>query len=186
MQDEFKSNKEGRPIFADVDFVNIMTPGDKLNIIDTFARPEHKARFPQQWAHYQNLHGGDSREIGTPLTAWARLSGAQAEELKALKFFTVENIANASDAAIERIGMCVGMQPHAFREMAQRFLKAANDDAILHNTEEANKKLREELEAVRKEAADQQAEMLATMKAMQEQMAQLSTKKKPGRKPKDA
>ena len=54
MQNEFESKKQGRPIFFDVDMVRIFLPGDDKNIIDTFARDDHKERFPRQWEHYRN------------------------------------------------------------------------------------------------------------------------------------
>jgi hypothetical protein len=44
------------------------------------------------------------------------------EELRALKFYTVESVANAADAQLQRIGMVAGMSPYAFRDAAVRFL----------------------------------------------------------------
>lgn len=64
-----------------------------------------------------------------------------AEELKSLKFFTVESIANASDAMITKLGMIAGKSPYAFREDAQRFLKLASDDAEVSRMEEKTKSL---------------------------------------------
>lgn len=125
-RNNFESEKQGRPIFSDMDMVKIITPGDDKNIIDTFAREDHKERFPLQWQHYVNKHEGDQQLVGkTPLSVWQRLTPAQAEELRHMKFISVDDIANASDSALQRIGMVGGMAPHAFREAAQRFLKMA-------------------------------------------------------------
>lgn len=129
VKQNFLTEKEGRPIFKDVDFVKIHTPGNQLNIIDVAVREEHKLRFPMQWARYQNGKKGDEQTIGTPLSQWPILTPAQVEELRGLKFFTVEAIAGASDERIAQIGMCVGMAPSAFRDRAKRFLTVAKDSA---------------------------------------------------------
>ena len=141
VQNNFKTEQEGRPIFEDIDYVKIFIPGDSLNILDQPVREDHKTRFPRQWAHFLNQKEGDQREVGTPVTSWPRISVSMAEELKALKFFTVESIANASDAMITKLGMIAGKSPYAFREDAQRFLKLASDDAEVSRMEEKTKSL---------------------------------------------
>lgn len=178
MQNEFESEKQGRPIFADVDFVKIFVPGDTTTVLDVPVREEHKKRFPLHWAHYQNKHGGDSKEIGTPLSQWSRLSPAQVEELRALKFYTVENVAGASDANLQKLGMVAGMSAYAFRDHAIRFLTLAKDDAATQAAEERAKALEAENAKLREETTKALADMQA-------QIASLTAKKKPGRKPKE-
>ena len=143
----FKSEEAGRPIYEDVDFIKIFIPGDKNNIIDRPCHEGDKQRFPQQWAHYKNQKDGDQKEIGTPITEWPKLSLSQKEELKALKFFTVESVANASDQALSKIGMIGGMSPYAFRDAAIRFLKVATDDAAVSKIESESKKEIDELKS---------------------------------------
>lgn len=177
IENEFRSQLENRPIFEEMDFVKIYVPGDSTTVIDTAVREEHKKRFPLQWAHYQNTHGSDTKEIGTPLAQWPQLNKAQVEELRALKFFTVESVAGASDQNIVKIGMLAGMSPHAFREKAQRFLRVAHDDAATQAAEERAKFLEEENKKLREETEKKLAELQA-------QIASLS--KRRGRKPKVA
>ena len=173
----FESEAQGRPIYKDVDYVRIFVPGDANTIIETPVRDDHKARFPVQWAHYQNKHGGDAKEIGTPISQWPRISPAQAEELRALKFYTVESIANASDANIQRIGMVGGMQPYAFRDAAMRFLQVATDDAA------ASKAAQEAAEANARAAALEQRlrELEAKLEAKAQEPAEPAEKRGPGR-----
>lgn len=161
MPNEFESDKQGRPIFYDADFVKIFVPGDSTSVIDTPVREEHKKRFPLHWAHYQNQHAGDQREIGTPLSQWPRLSPAQVEELRALKFHTVENVANASDASLQRLGMVAGMSPFAFRDHAVRFLALAKDDSVAQAAEEKAKALEARIEAMQKETDEKIAAAVA-------------------------
>ena len=157
---------QGRPIFKDADWIQIMTPGDQLNVIDTIARDNHKARFPQQWAVYQNKIGNQEEIVGTPVSAWPLVSMSQAEELKGIKFHTVESIANCSDQQLQRIGMIAGMSPHAFREKARTYLNLAKDTA------EVDAK-NAELAQLKEENAKIKAETDAKLAQMQEQMAAL-------------
>ena len=98
VQQEQESIDAGRPIFKDFDFVQICVAGDTLTEIDTYALQNHKQRFPIQWANYMNRQGAHDEElVGTPVAEWPLVSKSQAEELRAIKFQTVESIANASD-----------------------------------------------------------------------------------------
>jgi hypothetical protein len=182
LQNSFKTSVEGRPIFDEVDMVKIYTGGDTLNIVDTFVREDHKARFPQQWAHYLNRTGNDPHISGTPLEHWPLISKAQAEELKALKFFTVENVANASDAQLQRIGMLAGMSAHSFRDRAVNFLKLAKEEANVNQHEEEINQLRSENAKIKAETDAKLAEMQAQMANI---LAAVGEKKSRGRKPKD-
>lgn len=125
IQNEFESEKQGRPIFQEVPFVKIMTPGNQLNIVDTPVRPDHRLRFPRQWEIFQSSQSQE-QVIGTPVDQWPRITRAQAEEIKALKFFTVEQIAGASDQQVQKLGMNAQM----LRQEAQAFLAKAKDTAL--------------------------------------------------------
>ena len=160
------SLEAGRPIFKEFDFVRIMIPGDNLTEIDTYAQESHKQRFPRQWAHYQNQVGSHQDIVGTPLEQWPQVTRSQAEELRGLKFHTVESIAECSDQQLQRIGMVAGMSPHNFRLKAKAFLNLANDSAEVAQRES-------ELQALREENAKIKAETDAKLTAMQEQMSAL-------------
>ena len=126
-----KTIEEGRPIYEDRVFVRIAVPGDNLSVIDTFANEEHQRRFPMHWQHFMNKNVDDDSIVGTPLKAWAMLTAAQAEELRGMKFYTVEQIANASDAQLLNLGMAAGMAPLALRDKAKAFLSSAKDTALV-------------------------------------------------------
>jgi hypothetical protein len=183
MKQEDASNEAGRPIFKEFDFVRIMIPGDNLTEIDTYAQESHKQRFPRQWAHYQNQVAGQEDVVGTPLDQWPQVTRSQAEELRGLKFYTVEAIADCSDQQLQRIGMVAGMSPHNFRLKAKAFLNLANDSAEVAQRES-------ELQALKEENAKITAETEAKLSKMQEQMeallAAVAEKKPKTRKPKVA
>jgi hypothetical protein len=181
VQNNFETEMKGRPIFMDMDFVRIFVPGDKNNVIDTIARDDHKQRFPVQWARYQNANISRQDQIGTPVEQWPQVTPAQAEELRALKFYTVENIAMASDANINKIGMIAGMSGYSFREKAQKFLQVA-EKVEANNEAEAKFKA---AEAKNEELSLQIQELTRKMSEMQQAfMSQPLEPKKRGRKPK--
>jgi hypothetical protein len=175
---EDESIAQGRPIFQEFDFIKILVPGDALTEIDTYVSEGHKSRFPIQWANYMNRQGSELSFNGTPLSEWPQISVSQAEELKGIKFHTVEAIAHASDQQLQKIGMIAGMSPHNFRERAKTFLNLAKESADVSKRDE-------ELALLREENAKIKSETEAKLNLMQEQMAALLSavgEKKP-RKP---
>jgi hypothetical protein len=188
VKQEYESNEAGRPIYKDFDFVRIMVAGDNLTEIDTYAQESHKQRFPKQWLQYQASQDSSSEIHGTPVEQWPLISQSQAQELRAIKFLTVESIANASDLQLQRIGMIAGMSPHAFRDKAKSFLNLATESAeATKRTEEINQ-LKQELAKKDEETAKIKAETDAKLAQMQEQMAAIlaavGEKKTRTRKPK--
>ena len=174
VQQEQESIEAGRPIYKDFDFVHICVAGDTLTEIDTYALHSHKQRFPIQWANYMNRQGAHNEEIiGTPLSEWPLVSKSQAEELRGMKFHTVESIANASDQQLQRMGMAAGMSPYAFRDKAKAFLNLATSAAETDKREHEINALKEELAKKELETAKMKAETEAKMALMQEQMASI-------------
>ena len=162
----------GRPIFKEFDFVHICVAGDTLTEIDTYALANHKQRFPIQWANYQNRLGANDEEVvGTPVSEWPIVSKSQAEELRAMKFHTVESIAGASDQQLQRMGMAAGMSPYAFRDKAKAFLNLATNAAETDKRESEISNLKEELAKKEQETAKIKAETDAKLAQMQDQMA---------------
>lgn len=162
----------GRPIFKEFDFVHICVAGDTLTEIDTYALANHKQRFPIQWANYQNRLGANDEEVvGTPVSEWPIVSKSQAEELRAMKFHTVESIAGASDQQLQRMGMAAGMSPYAFRDKAKAFLNLATNAAETDKRENEISSLKEELAKKEQETAKIKAETDAKLAQMQDQMA---------------
>jgi hypothetical protein len=169
---EQESMDAGRPIYKEFDFVHICVAGDTLTEIDTYALQQHKTRFPIQWANYMNRVGANDQEVvGTPVSEWPLVSKSQAEELRAMKFFTVEAIASASDQQLQRMGMAAGMSPYAFRDKAKAFLNLATTSAETDKREQEINALKEELAKKDLETVKMKAETDAKLAQMQDQMA---------------
>jgi hypothetical protein len=186
IQQEQESIDAGRPIYKEFDFVHICVAGDTLTEIDTYALQQHRQRFPIQWANYMNRVGANDEEVvGTPVAEWPLVSKSQAEELRAIKFFTVEAIANASDQQLQRMGMAAGMSPFAFRDKAKAFLNLATNSAETDKRESEINALKEELAKKDLETAKIKAETDAKLAKMQDQMAAILVavgEKKPRKK----
>ena len=183
---EQESMDAGRPIYKEFDFVHICVAGDTLTEIDTYALQNHKTRFPIQWANYMNRQGANDDEVvGTPVAEWPLVSKSQAEELRAMKFYTVESIANASDQQLQRMGMAAGMSPYSFRDKAKAFLNLATSSAETDKREQEINALKEELAKKDLETAKMKAETDAKLAQMQDQMAAILAavgEKKPRKK----
>lgn len=125
LPNEFRSGQTGKPEFDLVDFVRVTVPGDQLNVVDRPVREQDKHEWPRQWSAYKTNTSYRPSE-GTPVEDWPRLDVATVASLKALEFHTVEQIAEASDAAIQRVGMgCYEM-----RDRAAAYVKSAKDSAL--------------------------------------------------------
>ena len=104
-------------------FIRIMKPGDKNSIIETAVREDHKARWPEKWLYWQMQEGlseGPGDIPGWKLDEWNEIDDEQRRELKYLRFAVVEQIAGASDAQVQRMGM----GGPGLREKAKQALRA--------------------------------------------------------------
>lgn len=146
-----KSAQAGRPIYEDVEFVEIIIPGNRGAVHDTMVREEHRQRWPQHYAAFKA--GQDAPQEGTPLEEWPAISRSQVEELRYFHIRTVEQLAGLGDDALSR---AIPMGGYPLREKAQRFLEHAAGLAPM-----------EALAA--KEAANE-----AKMAAMEEEIRQLT------------
>lgn len=135
-------------------FVRIVVPGDKTNVIDQPVREDHKQRFPRQWLFYQMKSHENAPAIGTPLSQWRtdrpnELTDGQLTELTILKFQSVEQVAQASDGQIMRVGMgAVGI-----RERARAYISSKNAFAAGAELNEAKAQIAALTEMVNKLAS---------------------------------
>lgn len=122
-KDEDRSTKEGRPIFADTEYVEITVPGDKGNQIDRPARDDDRQRFPRQYAAFKS--GKGETHNGTPLSEWPQVTRSQVEELAYFRVKTVEQLAELSDGNARNVGPIL-----ALRQKAKDFLEKAKGGAV--------------------------------------------------------
>lgn len=158
MQNNFRSQQEGRPVFDDVEKVEIIIPGMTQSIAVERVNEGHKMRWPNHYAAFQK--GLEPVHDGTPLEEWPPLSPAQVANLKALQVHTVEQLANITDTAIQKIGMGA----RELKTKASAWLDQAKGGAALSQALAENAKLRDELETM-KANHDQLAAAVARLSA---------------------
>lgn len=157
VQDPERTAAEGRQCFRDAEMVQIMTPGDKKNIVVREARPDDKSRFQ---AIYARFKAGEQEVLdGFPLKEWSQVNRSQVEELKYLGFRTVEHVANANDAVCAKFA---GLQQ--LKQRAKQWLEVRAKEAPVEA-------LNAEVEAAKQREAALQAqitEMAEALKKLQE------------------
>lgn len=134
---EFQSKATGKPHYDTRTMVKIYTPGDKTKVVDRLARleadmgiPPDSVRWPAQWAAYQQ--GQKAVMHGTPLSEWAKLNKQQVQEFNAFNLWTVEQLAEVSDVALDGLGH----GGRSLRDAAIAFLHQANDASFVTKLEE--------------------------------------------------
>ena len=124
VQNNFKSETEGRAVFEDKEFVEILVPGDRKTVVDTLVKEEHRRRWPQAYAAFKA--GLETPLQGTPLEEWPAITRSQVEELRFAHVRTVEQLAGLGDDALNRT---VPMGGFPLREKAKRWLDAQAGNA---------------------------------------------------------
>lgn len=155
-EDGNKPWENGKPVrMPAIPYVKIMVPGNKNSEVDTPVREDHKQRFPEKWMYFlqtqQNAEGGN--EIpGWKVDEWDQLTADQIRDLKYLRFYTVEQIAGASDAQVQKLGMGgLGLRERARQAVRQKLGAEESSALAKKDAEIADMKSRmEKLEALLK------------------------------------
>ena len=116
------TEREGREICKQVEFVTILIPGDKTLNITRRATPADRSRFPMQYQAFKN--GAAEALTGTPLVGWPLITESQRKELEYFNIRTVESLANVADTFA---GNMMGVQ--ALKQTASKYLETAKSAA---------------------------------------------------------
>jgi len=133
------------------EYIRIMRPGDKDTIHEVALREDHKVRFPRQYHYWQIAEGlvdGGKDVPGWKLDDWPELddNAELKRELHFLRFWTVEQIAGAQDAQIQKMGI----GGPGLRERARVALKERMRKEFAADLQEKEK----EMAAMRREMAE--------------------------------
>jgi hypothetical protein len=140
--DEAKSLEEGRPIFEEVEYVEIMVPGDKSNTIHRPVTAADRNRFRAQYQAWKSGADQDAA-TGTPLSAWPAVTSAQVAELAHFNCRTVEQLATMSDSNLQGVGPIL-----ALRQKARDFIEAAKGTAPVQKLRAENDELKGRMSAM--------------------------------------
>ena len=109
-EDVHKSEAAGKVVrLPRMPYVRIQNAGDHTSVMESPVLESHKRRWPDKWLYFQiqnNMVEGAVTEIpGWKIEEWTHLNPEQVRELKYMRFSVVEQVANASDAQCQKMGM---------------------------------------------------------------------------------
>lgn len=144
-----KSDGAGRPVYDDVEMVEILFPGDTRTVVTAPAREEtmldgeflpYYRRFSREYEAFKS--GADDFVDGTKIETVAFLTEAQKKELAAVNVRSVEQLASMSGRGLYRLGP----SGTAMREKAEAYLERAETGKAAQEAESLRRRV-DELEA---------------------------------------
>jgi hypothetical protein len=150
---EVKTQEQGKRVVVKGErqaFVRIMRPGDQTTIIETPVREDHKQRWPERWMYWQMSEGLVDNQVvpGWRIDEWPYLMDKPEllRELKYTRFQTVDQVAGASDAQVQKMGVG-GM---GLREQARIDLRGHYNKEVAKQLEDKDRELNEMKERMAK------------------------------------
>lgn len=164
VEDPEKSAKEGRTICVDTPHVEIRTPGDRDNVLYRAMTELDKQRFRKRYEEWMKTQTEEPTE-GTPLSEVPIFKRREVEECRYLNIYTLEQLAQVSDAHVKKDRGLYG-----YREKAKSYL-----DVALRGKEAS--KLQAEKDALEnrfKAQTDALGEQAALIKQLQSQLVAMA------------
>lgn len=118
-KDKQASIEAGYPVFVDMPFIEILKQGGAKHTFPV--NDEFKHRYNAKWVAFEA--GQKEPLTGLPLEKWAGCTRSECENLKRVNLFTVEQVAESTDAAFD----AYGMGGRSVKVRAQKFLESASD-----------------------------------------------------------
>lgn len=124
VRNEVRSAETNLPKCDELEYVEIVSPGNSKSIVDRPVNESDKVRFAAKYAQFKERRA----EVldGTSLTEWPQIGRTLAEELKGHRVHTVEQLAALSDASLQNIGL----GGKELQKKAQIFLQNAKDAGL--------------------------------------------------------
>lgn len=141
----FASEKEGRKKYDEHVYIRILSPANRLNVIERRATDEDRQRFSRQFKAF--VERGEQLLSGTLLTELPGMSPGQVLEYKALKVETVEQLAGMSDGTAQLLGT-------GGVEMKQRAIRFLDERQSSVKLSESNRELRDRIAELERLVAD--------------------------------
>lgn len=124
VKNEFRSTKEGRPCYDDVDYIHIIIPGSRdisVYPMDEVYKKRFRKRYDAWKASEENIAFAQG---GTILAELPWMTKSQIAELNLANVYTVEQLADMSDTNARQF-----MGNFQLRERAKNFIAAAKGEA---------------------------------------------------------
>ncbi|MBX4884085.1 hypothetical protein HJA90_10880 [Rhizobium bangladeshense] len=150
VEQPFLTEKEGRPIFKDEEFITIFIAGDKHTEVQRVATAHDKERFSDAYKRFKEGAAAREQLTGTPLSQWSYLKPSQIKELESINIYSVEQLAALSDTAKQKIGMGANELVSA----AQAFLVTSKDASAASAFAAENERLKDDVKRLEAQVAE--------------------------------
>lgn len=144
---KFKSEKEGRQIFEDVERIKIKIPGDNTSVVDRVVTAEDKVRFASRYENF--IKNNEEKLEGTAIMLLPGISDSDVHNCKAMQVETVEQLSGLQERYINQLN-----NGRILVKKANKFLEGEKYSGKLeHEIDKLkadNKKLQMQLEALLK------------------------------------
>jgi hypothetical protein len=158
----FLTEREGRPIYDEVVYVEVISPGsgnstpifEAIRYLAPEAKqkePLYRVKYPDFKKYIEDFDASEKHDAslsGTPLSQWSEMNRSMVASLKAQKIFTVDALANLPDGKLN----VIGPDGRTWREKAKAYLESSKSDAYATA-------LAADLEKARQDNADLQAQL---------------------------
>jgi hypothetical protein len=142
--DAVETKRQGRPIFKEVEYIDIKVPGDRGTGVCRPARAKDRQRFPRHYAAFKNRV--EAPTVGTPLSEWARIPRSAVEQLAFANVKTDEQLATLADSYAGQI-----QGGNNYKKMAKDYLEEVKNnksDKEIDILKKQNKELLRRLKAL--------------------------------------
>jgi hypothetical protein len=141
----FESEKKGKPISEDREFIRILKIGDKYTVIDQQATQKDRETYPVEYERYKKGQG--EMIVGTHLKDWPAIGPSMIKMLNYKNIWTVEHLAECGDQAMQSIGM--GAREWVAK--AKAYLANAKDGSAVTRYAAENERMKSEIDAFKEQ-----------------------------------
>lgn len=102
IEDEGKTDAEGRPVFVEKEFIEIRSPNDPLSVVEREVGARDRQLYAQAYKAFKE--GMSDVLTGTPLKEWPPAARSQVDFLAFRGVRTVEQLVEVSDDGCQHLG----------------------------------------------------------------------------------
>lgn len=163
-QNNFLTEREGRPIFDEVVYVEVISPGSGnsapiFEVVRVLSpemginTPKHGVQYAQFKKYIEDFNESEKHDAslsGTPLSQWSEITRTMVASMKAQKIFTIDALASLPDSKLH----VVGPDGRTWREKAKAYIENAKTNSYATS-------IAADLEHERQKSADLQSQVAA-------------------------
>lgn len=142
--DEKRSNEEGRPIYRDIEMVEIMSAGSR-DVLHKKSDDMSRRRFKRQYDAFKSANS--EIIVGTPLSQFPFISASERKELEYFNIFTGEQLIAMPDGNIDK----VSVNGRDLIKKVKAFIDMAKDTSIVSRMTAENESLKREIALIKEQ-----------------------------------